>query len=217
MSLGTLYIREGSGRKTAPLAIIKALNLDVKVVTNPDEDPEFKKNFPLSKIPAFVGADGFALHELIAISYYLAGLSEDGSKLIGKTLKERADILRWISFANSDLWGSLREIILPLVGRLPYTPETHAAAIAASARFVDYFEAHLENKSYIVGDHATVADYVTVGLLEVAFKTIWDKEFLSKHKGIKNWFDTVINEKPLSEIYETPYKYRDEALKYTPK
>lgn len=57
-------------RRVAPLAVIKELNLDVKVVDIADAPEEFEKYFPLKKIPGFVTSDGVVLHEVIAITVY---------------------------------------------------------------------------------------------------------------------------------------------------
>lgn len=48
---------------------MKHLGLDIKVV-NAAGDETFEKNFPLKKIPAFIGADGFTLNESIAVNLY---------------------------------------------------------------------------------------------------------------------------------------------------
>ncbi|KSA00133.1 uncharacterized protein AC631_04092 [Debaryomyces fabryi] len=67
MSLGTLFGAQQI--RTVPAkALIKHFNLDVKVVETLDK--AYEKNFPLAKIPCFVGPKGFKLQEVIAISIY---------------------------------------------------------------------------------------------------------------------------------------------------
>ncbi|KAI5862874.1 thioredoxin-like protein [Durotheca rogersii] len=69
---GTIYTKELNPRTTAILAVAKANGLDLDVVevdtTNPT--PEFLKVNPLSKVPAFVGNDGYVLTECMAIAIY---------------------------------------------------------------------------------------------------------------------------------------------------
>lgn len=67
MTLGTLFTTEQI-RSVPPQALIKHFNLDVKIAGK--EDKTYAKNFPLSKVPAFVGPKGFKLHEVIAVSIY---------------------------------------------------------------------------------------------------------------------------------------------------
>lgn len=51
--------------------LINELNLDIKLVNVRQENSEeFVKKFPLKKIPAFVGSDGYEVHETLAIIYY---------------------------------------------------------------------------------------------------------------------------------------------------
>lgn len=68
MSQGTLYASEKI-RGLIAKALVKHFGLHVKVV-NADESAEFKKIFPLKKVPAFVGPKGVKLTEVIAISIY---------------------------------------------------------------------------------------------------------------------------------------------------
>lgn len=54
------------------MAVAKANNLDIETV-NVDLEAageEYKKVNPLSKVPTFVGADGYTLYECIAIAIY---------------------------------------------------------------------------------------------------------------------------------------------------
>jgi len=59
-------------RSTAILAVAKANNLDLEVVETDTQKPtaEYLKYNPLSKVPTFVGADGYVLSECIAIAVY---------------------------------------------------------------------------------------------------------------------------------------------------
>lgn len=44
--------------------------MDVTLVDVKPHDEKLKEQFPLGKIPAFVGADGYKLHECNAIAIY---------------------------------------------------------------------------------------------------------------------------------------------------
>lgn len=66
MSLGTLYATQQI-RSLPAKALVKHFNLDVKIS---DKDAAYEKNFPLNKIPAFIGPKGFTLTEVIAICLY---------------------------------------------------------------------------------------------------------------------------------------------------
>lgn len=171
----------------------------------------------MRKIPAFIGSNGFAIHEVHAIVYYLINISKKPTKLYGSTLEETTNVIKWFSYANTDLWNSLRSVIFPLTHRLPYTKEGVEAAAKDSARFVSVLENHLAQNEYLAADYVTVADYHAVAVVERAFSTIWGKKFIAEHPGIYKWFDRLIHQKPLNEIYSTPYAYRETPIEYVPK
>lgn len=76
MSQGTLYANFRI-RTWVPRGLVKALKLDVKVVTPDAAAEQFARDFPLKKVPAFVGPKGYKLTEAMAINYYLVKLSQD--------------------------------------------------------------------------------------------------------------------------------------------
>jgi elongation factor 1-gamma len=64
---------QGNPRSTAIRAVAKANNVDLEIVeTEPAKgvSAEYLKINKLGKVPTFVGADGYTLHECIAIAIY---------------------------------------------------------------------------------------------------------------------------------------------------
>lgn len=63
---------QGNARSTVLLVLAKACNLDIELVETfvPNKDPEYRKLNPLSRVPTFVGPNGFVLTESIAIALY---------------------------------------------------------------------------------------------------------------------------------------------------
>jgi elongation factor 1-gamma len=64
---------QGNSRSPAILAVAKANNVELEIVeTDPAKgvSAEYLKLNKLGKIPTFVGADGYTLHETIAIAIY---------------------------------------------------------------------------------------------------------------------------------------------------
>lgn len=69
MSQGTLYANEKI-RCVLAEAVVKHLNLDVKIVNPADDKATFEKYFPTGKYPAFIGPKGLKLTEVLAIVLY---------------------------------------------------------------------------------------------------------------------------------------------------
>lgn len=65
-----MYSYAGNPRTTGLLAVAKANGLDVDIVEVRPGDAKLVEHFPMGKIPGFVGADGFKLHETNAIAIY---------------------------------------------------------------------------------------------------------------------------------------------------
>ncbi len=66
-------LAQGNPRSTAIRAVAKANNVDLEIVeTEPGKgvSAEYLKLNKLGKVPTFVGADGYTLHECIAIAIY---------------------------------------------------------------------------------------------------------------------------------------------------
>jgi elongation factor 1-gamma len=70
--LTCVLLIQANPRSTGILAVAKANNLEIEVVEVDTEKPtpEFLAANPLSKVPAFVGADGYVLTECSAIAVY---------------------------------------------------------------------------------------------------------------------------------------------------
>lgn len=68
MSQGTLFANSRT-RGVIPTALVKHFKLDVDIVDAFSSDV-YKRNFPLGKVPGFIGPKGVKLTEVIAVSIY---------------------------------------------------------------------------------------------------------------------------------------------------
>lgn len=91
MSFGKIYTYPNNPRVQKALIAAKYNDLKVDVaeinIGVDNKTDEYVKKFPLGKVPAFEGADGFTLYESSAIAYYVA--NKEGTTLFGKTVKIR--------------------------------------------------------------------------------------------------------------------------------
>lgn len=103
--------------------------------------------------------DGFVLWESNAIVRYLAAKHSTG-KLWPEDLKVRAEADRWMDWQNSAFWPAFRPLFWNLV-RTPVEQREEAAMEESrlkTAEILGYLDAHLRNRSYIVGDTLTMGD-----------------------------------------------------------
>ncbi|KAI5803214.1 hypothetical protein EDC01DRAFT_628006 [Geopyxis carbonaria] len=217
MSFGKIYSYPNNPRTTALLAVAKENGLDVEFV---HEEPAkgvsegYLKLNPLGKVPTFEGADGFVVSECIAIAIYLTAQNEK-TTLLGKTKQEYASILRWMSFANTEVLSPLGAWFRPLIGRDPYNKKNVDAAQATALKSVGVLEHHLLNNTFLVGERISLADVFSAAIISRGFEYVFDKEFRSQYPNVTRWFGLIRNQSILTSV-AGEFQFIDEAVKYTP-
>lgn len=130
--------------------------------------PEFLAINPAGKVPVLADGD-LVLTESAAIVLYLAEKYPDRG-LLPTDLRQRAEVNRWIMFAVTELEQPLWRItkhtsLYPQQDRLP-------ADVALARRdflpMAAVLERHMKDRTYVVGDRVTVADFVVAYTLDWA-------------------------------------------------
>lgn len=131
---------------------VKSLDLDIKIVDYSTSE-EFAKDFPLKKTPAFIQSDGYELTEVLAITEYLISISSN--KIIGgENIKDKAQVLRWLSFINQDVFNSWAKLVF-----IAKTEEDKKSALDSLKNQVSYIDNQLSKRKYLAVDgYITVAD-----------------------------------------------------------
>ncbi|OTA61181.1 eEF1-gamma domain-containing protein [Hypoxylon sp. EC38] len=206
---GKIYTKELNPRTTAILAVAKAngLDLDIVEVDTAKPTPEFLKVNPLSKVPAFVGSDGFVLTECIAIAIYITSQNEK-TTLLGKTKQDYASILKWLSFFNTEVLPKLGAWYRPLLGWDQYNKKAVDEAAKGAAKVVSVVEEHLLHHTYLVGERITLADLFAVGIISRGFQFFYDKAWRAEHPNVARWYETVYNQ-PIYSAVAAPFELLD--------
>jgi elongation factor 1-gamma len=201
MAFGTLYTKQDNPRSTAIKAVAKANDLDLNIVEIQagQVTAEHKKASPLGKVPAFLGEDGFALSEAIAIAIYVTSQNEK-TTLLGKTKQDYASILKWMSYANTEVLPTLAGAYRPLLGLDPYNKKNVEDSTKAAQKTVDVLEEHLLHNTYLVGERITLADLFAAGIISRGFQYFYDKKWRSANPNVTRWFETVVNQPIYSAV-----------------
>jgi glutathione S-transferase len=134
--------------------------IEVNLMKGENRSPEFLAINPAGKLPVLVDGD-LVLTESAAIVWYLAEKHSDKG-LLPKDVRERAQVQRWILFAVTELEQPLWRIskhtrIYPEADRI-------AADIPLAGRefqsMAGVLEQHMRGRRFVVGDSATIADFV---------------------------------------------------------
>ncbi|KUZ12321.1 glutathione S-transferase [Burkholderia diffusa] len=142
--------------------------VSVNLLEGEHKRPEFLRLNPAGKVPVLVDGD-LVIPESAAIVLYLADKYPEKALLpVDPAL--RAQAYRWVMFAVTELeqplWRITRHsFIYPPEKRSPADIELAREDFATMAAILDK---HLEGREFIVGDSLTVADCVTVYLIDWA-------------------------------------------------
>ncbi|KAI9837568.1 MAG: hypothetical protein M1819_007219 [Sarea resinae] len=217
MSFGKLYTYAGNPRSTAILAVAKENKLDLEIVeTSIDKavSADYLKLNHLGKVPTFEGADGYHLFECMAIAIYLTSQNEK-TTLLGKTKQDYASILKWMSFANTEVMPKLGGWFRPLIGLEPYNKKHVEDSQKAALKAVGVLESHLLVNTFLVGERLTLADLFAAGILTRGFQHVFGKDFRAEHPALVRWYETVYNQ-PIYSAVATKLEFIEEPVKYTP-
>ncbi|RDW89377.1 putative translation elongation factor eEF-1 gamma chain [Coleophoma cylindrospora] len=211
---GKLYTFPGNPRSTAIRAVAKANNVDLEIIeTTPANGvpAEYLEINKLGQVPTFVGADGYTLHEAIAIAIYITSQNEK-TTLLGKTKQDYATILKWMSFFNSEVLPALGGWFRPLQGRDPYNKKNVDDSSKAALKAVGVVEQHLLNNTYLAGERITLADLFAAGIISRGFQFFFDKEWRSANPNVTRWYETVYNQ-PIYSAVVDKLNFIDTAIK----
>src|SRR5262245_39872542 len=142
--------------------------ITVNILAGEHRSPGFLKINPAGKLPVFVDGD-MVLTESIAIVLYLAEKYRDKG-LIPIDLQQRAQMMRWLLFTTTELeqplWRMARHTTLyPENKRLP---GELALARDDFADMANVLEEYMGGRKFLVGDTATVGDFVLAYTLDWA-------------------------------------------------
>jgi len=217
MAFGKLYTYASNPRSTALKAVAKANNLDIEIVnTEPEKgvSTDYLLLNKLGKVPTFQGSDGYILSECIAVAIYLTSQNEK-TTLLGKTKQDYASILKWMSFANTEIMAPLGGWFRPLIGRDPYNKKNVEDSQKAALKAVHVLEEHLLVNTYLVGERLTLADLFVISILGRGFQFFFDKKWREENPNVTRWYETVYNQ-PIYLDVADPLKFIDEAIKNVP-
>jgi len=216
MASGTLYTYPDNFRAYKALIAAKFSGAQVKidkdfVFGETNKSDAFLKKFPLGKVPAFETSDGKFLTESNAIAYYVAN-----EQLRGKSDIERAQVIQWLSFADSEIIPPSCTWVFPLLGIIAYDKQTVENAKEDVAKFMTSLNAHLLTRTYLVGERLTLADISVAMTLLQLYQYVLEPKLRAPYQNVNRWFQTVVNQ-PESIAVIGNFKLADKTLEYDPK
>ncbi|ETE60028.1 Elongation factor 1-gamma [Ophiophagus hannah] len=193
---GTLYTYPENWRAFKALIAAQYSGAKIKVLSTPpqfhfgqtNKTPEFLKKFPVGKVPAFEGEDGFCIFESNAIAHY------------GTTQEAASQILQWVSFADSDIVPPASTWVFPTLGIMQYNKQATEYAKEEVKRILSLLDSHLKTRTFLVGDRITLADITVVCTLLWLYKQVLEPPFRQQYENVNRWFVTCVNQPQFKAI-----------------
>lgn len=132
-----------------------------------------------------------ALFESSALAYYLAAHKEE---LVGKTAFEKASIVQWISFADSELYAAFAAWYYPIMGWATSDKAAHMKTVVPVEKLLGTLNEILASRTYLVGEKITLADIILASNLVPAFTKFITASGRMTFVNLTRWFLTCVNQ-----------------------
>lgn len=152
----------------APHIVLNWVGADFEAIRIEKGDPEYRKVNPLGVVPAIDYA-GRIYTQADAILHWLSEMYPDHELGGDGSPDSNYELNNWMAF----LTGDFHPAFFPFFNSQRYTTDEDEAAIqavkdAAEARvgtYMDFFEAHMQDRDFIVGETRSIADAYAVPML----------------------------------------------------
>jgi len=200
MTSGTLYTYPDNFRAFKILIAAQYSKFNVQLAKNfslgeTNKTPDFLSKFPLGKVPAFETSDGTCLTESNAIAYYVSN-----DQLKGKSKLEQAQVLQWISFADSEVHPASSTWVFPCLGMMQFNKQSTDRAKTEVKNALNTLNQHLATRTYLVGQRISLADICVASTLLALYEHVLDAEFRKPFGNVNRWFTTIVNQPQVKEV-----------------
>jgi glutathione S-transferase len=154
--------------------------------------PEFLKLNPNGKVPLLV-VEGHPIFESLAIIVYLGETYGVAKGLYPAPGLERAECLKWIAWGTASLIEPIQRYVLSTSDRVPAEQRNARAGEVAKEdleKLLTLLDDALSGRSYLVGDHFTLADLAVCGFLPYLRFLQYD---VSRHANVKAWSERCLS------------------------
>ena len=199
-----LYYTPGACSLGAHIAL-EWTGIDYKAKAVPFADPRLKEIYPEGngRVPILDRQNGLPmLTQTPAILRYIADRFPAANIGSSDSVDEQAEINRWMVFLSADLHPAFH----PVFVSQRYTTESSEQAIASVAeagaelarKELAVLDSHLQGKTFIVGDSATIADAYAFPMLRWAHDKL--PEQLKKTPNLQRLHDVLAVDRAVERV-----------------
>ncbi|KAI8052287.1 hypothetical protein BDF22DRAFT_687469 [Syncephalis plumigaleata] len=192
MTFGTIFSYPENPRVAKALIAAQYTGVEIAqpefAMGKQNQTPDFLAKFPTGQVPAFEN-DKVSLFESNAIAYYVA--SQGNSKLLGTTAEETAQVVQWLFYTTNQLEDHVSNWIYPILGYATYDKTTHNKAVQGVKASLALLDKVLLKKTFLVGEHITLADIVVACTLVAPLKMVLSPEHRVTYKNVLRYLNTL--------------------------
>jgi elongation factor 1-gamma len=122
------------------------------------------------------------------------------TELCGASLTESAQVNTWIDFCSQELEIPMTVWLYPVLGYMPYYAASTSSSKADISRALTTLNTHLVDKTYLVGNHVTLADITVMSALVYLFKFLADEAYRAPFAHVNRWFDTLCHQPQVEAV-----------------
>ncbi len=194
------YCETTNPRKVCAVAKHLGMPVDyerVDLFAGAQNEPGFEAINPNRKVPVLID-DEARIFESAAIMMYLA--QKAGSNLWPATPGEQVQVIQWLAWDSAHLSRHASTVYFEhVIKKLASIGEPDPAAVEEAVGFFNQFaavlDAHLSDRTYLVGDNLTIADFGTACVMTVAKENNLDQLPIDRFTNIVRWLG-MLNDIP---------------------
>lgn len=138
------------------------------------------------------------------------------AQLRGGSDFEKAQVLQWLSFADSEIAPASSAWVFPILGIMQFNKNTNERAKQDITKALETLQARLVDNTFLVGERITLADIVVFcGLLQL-FQHVADPAFRKPFFAVNRWFNTILNQ-PQTKAVVKNFKFCETEAAFDPK
>jgi len=159
--------------------------------------PKYDENLvktlsPISKPPVLVTKSG-NIFESNSIARFISKIRRD-TNLYGPTLHDETNIDTWIDYCSIYLEIPCCVWWYGATNKIPFHEEAYKKAKNDVSEVLKILNDHLLTRTYLEGEHVTLADIVVVSTLLYPFKFVCEKSYIKNYGNVLRWFLTCVNQ-----------------------
>lgn len=138
------------------------------------------------------------------------------AQLRGASDIEKAEVLQWLCFADSEVGPAASAWVFPVIGIMQFNKNSNERAKQDINAALATLQARLVNNTFLVGERITLADIVVFTSLLQLFQHVADPAFRKPYFAVSRWFNTILNQSQTQAIVKN-FKFCETEAAFDPK